>query len=60
MFEAGMIEPTTVEKVALQSASRIDSLILTTESALVDVTNESVIAKELNDKLIKDNLAGLY
>ncbi|MDF9825628.1 chaperonin GroEL [Breznakia sp. PF5-3] len=60
MFEAGIIDPSTVERVALQSASSIASLILTTESILVDTSMESIIKKELNDQVIQDSNAGLY
>lgn len=60
MFEAGIIDPSTVEKVALQSASSIASLILTTESVLVDTSMESIIKKDLNQQLISDSAAGLY
>ena len=60
MFEAGIIDPSTVEKVALQSAASIASLILTTESVLVDTSMESVIKKDLNQRLINDSVAGVY
>lgn len=60
MFEAGIIDPSTVEKVALQSASSIASLILTTESVLVDTSMDSIIKKDLNQQLINDSAAGLY
>lgn len=60
MFEAGIIDPSTVEKVSLQSASSIASLILTTESVLVDTSMDSIIKKDLNQQLISDSAAGLY
>jgi chaperonin GroEL len=60
MKEAGIIDPFTVERVALQSASSIASLILTTESVLVDVTSESILKKGLNDQLLNDSAMGLY
>ncbi|MFV0395502.1 MAG: chaperonin GroEL [Coprobacillaceae bacterium] len=60
MIETGIIDPVTVERVALQSASSIAALILTTESVLVDVTTESIIKKDLNDQLLHDSSAGLF
>lgn len=60
MFEAGIVDPTSVEIVALQSAASVASLILTTESVLVDTTMESIIKKDLNDQLIRDSETGLY
>lgn len=60
LLEAGIIDPTTVEIVALQSASSIASLILTTESILVDTSTESIIKKDLKEQLIQDNNAGLF
>lgn len=60
MYECGIIDPVTVEKVALQSASSIASLILTTDSVLVDVTTESIIKKDLNDQLLSDSVNGLF
>ena len=60
MFEAGIIDPSSVEKVALTSAASIASLILTTQSLLVDTSMESVIKRDLNQQLIQDSIAGLY
>ena len=36
MFEAGVIDPTKVSRVALQNAASIASLLLTTEATIVD------------------------
>lgn len=60
MFEEGIIDPTVVEKIALQSAASIASLVLTTQSVLVDATNESLIKKEWNNQLLQSNSDGLY
>lgn len=60
MVEKGIIDPTIVEKVALQSAASIASLILTTQSVLVDVSQESTLKKEWNDQLLQANSNGLY
>lgn len=60
MIETGIIDPTAVEKVALQSAASIASLILTTHCVLVDVSQESTLKKEWNDQLLQANNNGLY
>ena len=60
MFEAGIIDPTAVERVALQSASSIAALLLTTESVLVDTSYESILKKEMNNQIIHNSMEGLY
>jgi chaperonin GroEL len=37
MMQAGIIDPTKVERVALQNAASIASLLLTTEALVTDV-----------------------
>jgi chaperonin GroEL len=37
MMKAGIIDPTKVERVALQNAASIASLLLTTEALITDV-----------------------
>jgi chaperonin GroEL len=37
MMEAGIIDPTKVERVALQNAASITSLLLTTEAVITDL-----------------------
>ncbi len=37
MFEAGIIDPTKVERVALQNAASIASLLLTTEAMVIEI-----------------------
>jgi chaperonin GroEL len=37
MIQAGIIDPTKVERVALQNAASIASLLLTTEALITDV-----------------------
>jgi len=41
MFQAGIIDPTKVERVALQHAASIASLLLTTEVLVTDIPEES-------------------
>lgn len=60
MFEEGIIDPAVVEKVALQSAASIASLILTTQTVLVDANNEEMTKKGWNDQLLQDNSEGLF
>ena len=40
MVEAGIIDPTKVERVALQNAASIASLLLTTEALITDLPEE--------------------
>ncbi len=40
MFQAGIIDPTKVERVALQNAASIASLLLTTEALVTDIPEE--------------------
>ena len=41
MFEAGVIDPTKVVRVALQNASSISSLMITTEALVADIPEEA-------------------
>ncbi|PYM20356.1 MAG: chaperonin GroEL [Candidatus Rokuibacteriota bacterium] len=41
MLQAGIIDPTKVERVALQNAASIASLLLTTEALITDIPEES-------------------
>ena len=40
MLEAGIIDPTKVERVALQNAASVASLLLTTEALITDLPEE--------------------
>jgi len=44
MIQAGIIDPTKVERVALQNAASIASLLLTTEAIITDLTEEGQAA----------------
>jgi chaperonin GroEL len=39
MMQAGIIDPTKVERVALQHAASIASLLLTTEALITDISD---------------------
>ena len=41
MMQAGIIDPTKVERVALQNAASIASLLLTTEALITDIPEET-------------------
>ncbi|MGO3688952.1 MAG: chaperonin GroEL [Psychroflexus halocasei] len=41
MFEAGIIDPKKVTRIALENAASVAGMILTTECALVDIKNEN-------------------
>jgi chaperonin GroEL len=40
MFEAGIIDPTKVERIALQNAASVSGLLLTTEAAVTEIPEE--------------------
>jgi chaperonin GroEL len=44
MFEAGIIDPAKVERVALQNAVSVSSLLLTTESTVTEIKEEKAPA----------------
>jgi chaperonin GroEL len=48
MIKAGIIDPTKVERVALQNAASIASLLLTTEALITDVREEHKAAAPAN------------
>ncbi|MGB3750780.1 MAG: chaperonin GroEL [Arcobacteraceae bacterium] len=49
MFEAGIVDPTKVERVAMQNAVSVASLLLTTEATVSDVPADSVSAAPMPD-----------
>ena len=44
MFEAGIIDPTKVARVALENASSIAGLLLTTEAAITEIPEKEAPA----------------
>jgi chaperonin GroEL len=44
MIHAGIIDPTKVERVALQNAASIASLLLTTEALITDLPDKTAAA----------------
>jgi chaperonin GroEL len=44
MLQAGIIDPTKVERVALQNAASVASLLLTTEALITDLPEEKPAA----------------
>ena len=49
MFEAGIVDPTKVERVAMQNAVSVASLLLTTEATVSDVPEDAVEAQVAPD-----------
>ena len=49
MFEAGIVDPTKVERVAMQNAVSVASLLLTTEATVSDVPADSISAAPMPD-----------
>ncbi len=47
MFEAGIIDPLKVERVALTNATSVSSLLLTTEAAIYEIPKEESAAPEM-------------
>ena len=42
MFEAGIIDPTKVTRVALENAASVAGMLLTTECVLADIPEENL------------------
>jgi chaperonin GroEL len=49
MFEAGIIDPLKVERVALLNATSVSSLLLTTEAAIHEIPKEETPAPAMPD-----------
>lgn len=49
MFEAGIVDPTKVERVAMQNAVSVASLLLTTEATVSDVKEDKVSSGPMPD-----------
>ena len=49
MFEAGIVDPTKVERVAMQNAVSVASLLLTTEATVSDVRGDEVASAPMPD-----------
>ncbi len=49
MFEAGIVDPAKVERVAMQNAVSVASLLLTTEATVTDIKAESSAAPAMPD-----------
>jgi chaperonin GroEL len=47
MMEAGIIDPTKVERIALQNAASIASLLLTTEALITDIPEKDKAAPSM-------------
>jgi chaperonin GroEL len=47
MFEAGIIDPTKVERIALQNATSVSGLLLTTEAAVTEEPKEEKAAPDM-------------
>jgi chaperonin GroEL len=47
MFEAGIIDPTKVERIALQNAVSVSGLLLTTEAAVTEIPEEKPAAPDM-------------
>jgi chaperonin GroEL len=49
MFEAGIVDPTKVERVAMQNAVSVASLLLTTEATVSDIKEEKTAMPPMPD-----------
>ena len=49
MFEAGIIDPVKVERIALQNAVSVASLLLTTEATVSEIKEEKPAAPAMPD-----------
>jgi chaperonin GroEL len=48
MMQAGIIDPTKVERIALQNAASIASLLLTTEALVTDIPEKDKAAPSMS------------
>ena len=60
LFEMGIIDSAKCLKTALLSAISVISLLLTTESIVVDTSKESIMKKAINDEVIINNKQGYF
>jgi chaperonin GroEL len=49
MFKAGIIDPVKVERIALQNAVSVSSLLLTTEATISDIKEDTPPAPAMPD-----------
>jgi chaperonin GroEL len=47
MIEAGIIDPLKVSRIALQNATSVASLLLTTEATISDIPQEAVATADM-------------
>ena len=52
MFEAGVIDPTKVSRVALQNAASVASLLLTTEATIVDKPEDNKSQPQMSPEMM--------
>ena len=52
MFEAGVIDPTKVSRVALQNAASVASLLLTTEATIVDKPDDNKYQPQMSPEMM--------
>jgi chaperonin GroEL len=52
MFEAGVIDPTKVSRVALQNAASVASLLLTTEATIVDKPDDNKSQPQMSPEMM--------
>ena len=52
MFEAGVIDPTKVTRVALQNAASVASLLLTTEATIVDKPDDNKYQPQMSPEMM--------
>jgi len=57
MFEAGIIDPFKVGRIALQNATSVASLLLTTEATISDIKEEKPVAPAMPDM---GGMGGMY
>jgi chaperonin GroEL len=60
MFEAGIIDPFKVGRIALQNATSVASLLLTTEATVSDIKEEKPAAPAMPDMGGMGGMGGMY
>ena len=60
MFEAGIIDPVKVERIALQNAVSVASLLLTTEATISEIKEDKPAAPAMPDMGGMGGMGGMY
>ena len=60
MIKAGIVDPTKVTRSALENASSVASMVLTTESLVADEPEDPAAAAAANAAMAGGGMGGMY